>query len=679
MYNYLSTLFTSTEGAAAPSTTSWDLARSDSRRTIRPSDYRRARQRQSSSVSSINTSMTFADTTSTDTTASSPLATPKTPSTFSERRKRNTITIKDLDTNTTYDIPISPTSSAEASPRGTPSTVSYVEVESGNSNHVVSSPSLDIPLILNVGDRPTNYPPSLTSSYSSALLVSVLSESEVERDVEINASPTESVATSLMNLKHVKEVNQEEEIESTDANLTPAAEKDQDMMLPKDVSETSTVHCTCDSDASSYVSLDDNVEQLDTPTDALNNAIPVQTTYLTIHEAISHDAHLIPLPNDSSSDNDTDLDVSESTRDVHSTSAVHIPLVVDADHASALSVKSNSSSLPSELHVDTLPSPMSPLAPSEPALDQVSDASTTLSDIESAIPAEALLLPLPDGDDRDDYLDPEDHGDITVADASAAAPSTLSLASFSVTLTCPKEQQLPAAPSLLAIPSIPPEALSIPLPESPREVVDEVPKELSPPPQPMLSPSIQSPSTTPPPPPPPRIPSRPLASKPISSPSPPPRPEPFTSRPVMKRTNSPLHPFTAFHQAIHTLHHQLHSRRLKEIYLSREWIRLALALPIGTGGVYFGRTKFIAQWYDWRATLTLPIDRVEAVVEQLRELRFQDQLTKFQSIPRYSMPHPSLPVQYGRGLRRRNSLEEEEWNATPVKTRLKHRWTIHRP
>ncbi|RUP48551.1 hypothetical protein BC936DRAFT_144415 [Jimgerdemannia flammicorona] len=86
-------------------------------------------------------------------------------------------------------------------------------------------------------------------------------------------------------------------------------------------------------------------------------------------------------------------------------------------------------------------------------------------------------------------------------------------------------------------------------------------------------------------------------------------------------------PSTAFGRALTKVRAQLYTKRLKEKYLGREWIRLALHLGIGEGGVTTGRTKAIADWYEWRfERLKVKVDDMEERVSRLREQRIQADL-----------------------------------------------------
>ncbi|CAO3700958.1 unnamed protein product [Rhizopus stolonifer] len=76
------------------------------------------------------------------------------------------------------------------------------------------------------------------------------------------------------------------------------------------------------------------------------------------------------------------------------------------------------------------------------------------------------------------------------------------------------------------------------------------------------------------------------------------------------------------------------TRRLKERYLSNEWIRLALNAPvdesvINKNVVTHQRTKEIARWYEWKyKKITLSLNELESIVDELRNqklLRFQQQ------------------------------------------------------
>ncbi|KAG1439367.1 hypothetical protein G6F56_012320 [Rhizopus delemar] len=77
------------------------------------------------------------------------------------------------------------------------------------------------------------------------------------------------------------------------------------------------------------------------------------------------------------------------------------------------------------------------------------------------------------------------------------------------------------------------------------------------------------------------------------------------------------------------------TRRLKERYLSNEWIRLALNAPVDESGInknvvsHHQRTKEIARWYEWKyKKITLSLNELESIVDELRNQklsRFQQQ------------------------------------------------------
>ncbi|RUS16313.1 hypothetical protein BC937DRAFT_91366 [Endogone sp. FLAS-F59071] len=91
------------------------------------------------------------------------------------------------------------------------------------------------------------------------------------------------------------------------------------------------------------------------------------------------------------------------------------------------------------------------------------------------------------------------------------------------------------------------------------------------------------------------------------------------------------YPSTAFGRALTRVRTQLYTKRLKEKYLGREWIRLALHLGIGEGGQSTGRTKVIAEWYEWRfERLKIKVEEMEERVNRLRELRIQADLEEEQ-------------------------------------------------
>ena len=67
------------------------------------------------------------------------------------------------------------------------------------------------------------------------------------------------------------------------------------------------------------------------------------------------------------------------------------------------------------------------------------------------------------------------------------------------------------------------------------------------------------------------------------------------------------------------------TRRLKEKYLSNEWIRLALNIPVDESTINTNhsskgrRTREIVRWYEWKyKKITLSLNELESIVDELR-------------------------------------------------------------
>ena len=73
------------------------------------------------------------------------------------------------------------------------------------------------------------------------------------------------------------------------------------------------------------------------------------------------------------------------------------------------------------------------------------------------------------------------------------------------------------------------------------------------------------------------------------------------------------------------------TQRLKEKYLSNEWIRLALNIPVDESTIndtticaVRKRTKEIVRWYEWKyKKLRLSIQELESIVDELRKQRLR--------------------------------------------------------